>query len=249
MSTCACLFVGASPLAAQSPEWSVNYVREQASTSTAGVDATWTIDRFETKWMRTDSGGWVTAVERQERNRLSDVALVILGYRRAGDWTFSADGGVTPRADFLYRGKAGGEISYRAIGTIVASGGYHYLRFASAEIHQAEPALTWYYSRGDIQGRLYITRNATLERTSTAVLMRGAIDATPRLRLSGGGALGDRIFDVASLPAGSANSRIGFGYAQVGLSGHDFITAGVAAAHEDPGFSYISITLSYRRAF
>jgi YaiO family outer membrane protein len=243
------IWVSCVGLSAQSPEWSIDYGREQAATSTSGIEATWTTDRVETKWSRTGRGGWLFAIERQQRNGLSDVALVSLGYWRAGDWTFSMDGGATPRADFLYRGKAGGEISFRAVGTVVVSGGYHYLRFPSAEIHQVEPALTWYYPRGDVQGRLYITSNATRGRTSTAMLVRSAFDVTPRLRLSGGASIGDRIFDIASLPLVSARTRVGFADMQLGLSGHDFITSRVTAAREDPAFSYISLTLNYRRVF
>lgn len=181
---------------------------------------------------------------------MSDVTLVSRGYWHAGDWTFSADGGVTPRADFLYRAKGGGEISYRVIGTFVASGGYHYLQFPSADIHQFEPALTWYHARGEVQGRLYVTRNATRTRTSTTTLVRAAYDVTPRLRLGGGASVGDRIFfDIASLPSGSAKARVGFAETRVGLTEHDFITAVITAAREDPGFRYASLTLGYRRVF
>jgi YaiO family outer membrane protein len=236
-----------SPLAAQSHDWSVNYGREQAATSTNGIDATWTTDHFETMWSRTGQGAWVFAVEHQERSGLSDVALLSQGYRRAGDWTFSADVGVTPRAHFLYRAKGGGEISYRAIGTFVASGGYHYLQFQSADVHQFEPALTWYHSRGEVQGRLYITRNATHARASTATLVRAGYDVKPRLRLGGGAAAGGRIFDIASLPSRPARGWVGFAETRVGLTHHDFITALVSAAREDSGFRYLSLTLGYRR--
>ena len=238
-----------SPLAAQSHDWSADYIRERASTSTSGIGATWTTDRFEAMWSRTDQGGWLFAVEHQERYGLSDVAFLSRGYRRAGDWTFSADVGATPRADFLYRVKGGGEISYRAIGTFVASGGYHYLRFASADIHQFEPALTWYRARGEVEGRLYITRNATQARTSTATLVRTTYDVVPRLRLAGGASVGDRIFDIASLPSGSARGWLGFAETRVGLTRHDFITTVVTAAREDPGFKYFSLALGYRRVF
>jgi YaiO family outer membrane protein len=244
-----CLSGVFSPLAAQSHDWSVSYGREQAATSTSGISATWTADLFEMMWARAGQGGWAFAVEHQERSGRSDVALLSRGYWRRGDWTFGADGGVTPRTHFLYRAKAGGEISYRAIGTFVVSGGYHYLQFLSADIHQVEPALTWYHARGEVQGRLYVTRNATRAHTSTATLLRVAYDVMPRLRLGGGASVGDRIFDISSLPSGSAQARVGFAETRVGLTGHDFITVLVTAAREDPGFRYASITLGYKRAF
>jgi YaiO family outer membrane protein len=200
-------------------------------------------------WSRTGQGGWLFAVEQQERHGLSDVTFLSGGYWRAGDWTFGADGGATPGADFMYRVKRGGEISYRAIGTFVASGGYHYLRFPSAGIHQFEPALTWYHARGEVQGRLYVTRNATLARTSMTTQLRATYNVTPRLRLGGGAAIGDRIFDIATLPSDSGRARLGFAETRVGLTGHDFIAAVVTAAREDPGFRYSSLTLSYRRVF
>ena len=200
-------------------------------------------------WSRAGQGGWLFAVEQQERHGLSDVTLLSGGYWRAGDWTFAADGGVTPRASFMYRANGGGEISYRAIGTFVASGSYHYLQFPSAGIHQFEPALTWYHARGAVQGRLYVTRNGTLARTSTAMLVRSTYNVTPRLRLGGGAAIGDRIFDIATLPSDSGTARLAFAETRVGLTEHDFIAAVVTAAREDPGFRYSSLTLSYRRVF
>lgn len=243
------LFGSPSRLAAQSPEWSVDYRRGQAATTTNGIDAVWTTDRFEMNWCRTERGGWQFAVEHQERYGVSDVALLSRGYWRNGNWTLGLDGGVTPRAHFLYRAKGGGEISYRAFGTFVASGGYHYLQFPSADIHQFEPALTWYHARGDVELRLFVTRNATQSRTSTATLARAYYDLTPRLRLGGGVSLGDRIFDIASLATGSAKARMAFAETRVGFTRHDFIVAVLSAAHEDPGFDYMSVTLGYRRVF
>jgi YaiO family outer membrane protein len=236
-------------VAAQSRDWSVDYGREEAATSTNGINAPWTTDRFQTMWSRTGQGGWLFAVEQQERYGLSDVTLLSGGYWRAGDWTFGVDGGVTPRAHFMYRVKGGGEISRRAIGTLVASGGYHYLQYPSADIHQFEPALTWYHARGEVQGRLYVTRNATLALTSTATLVRSTYNVTPRLQLGGGAAIGDRIFDIAPLPTDSGKARLGFAETRVGLTRHDFIGVVVTAAREDPGFRYSSLTLSYRRVF
>lgn len=227
----------------------MDYSHERAATSTDGIDSVWTTDRFATMWSRAGRGHWLFTVEHQQRSGLSDVAVQGLGYWRAGDWTFSADGGATPRADFLYRAKGGGEISRRVAGTLVASGAYHFLQFPSADIHQFEPALTWYYPRGTIEGRVYVTRNATQARTSTTTLLRAACDVAPRLRLSGGASVGDRTFDVASLPSGSATARVVFGEAQVGVTRHDFITAAVTGAHENPGFSYAALRLAYRRLF
>jgi hypothetical protein len=124
LSICAlfCFAVNVVVVSAQSRTWSLDYTREQASTSNRDISGTWTFDRLVAMWSRTDAGGGYIEIEHQERNGIDDVALQALWYRRVGDWTFSADGTVTPHANFLCRRAAGGEVSYRAVGTLVVSG-------------------------------------------------------------------------------------------------------------------------------
>lgn len=235
-------------ISAQSGRWTVDFTREQAVASTNDVPVTWTVDRFAASWSRVDAGGLSLEVERQTRGDLGDLALRTYGYRRAGDWTFAGDMAIAPSADFLSRAGGGGEASYRAVGTLVASGGYHVRRYPVVTIHQFEPAVTWYRARGEMQARVFVTRDATLGRTSAATLFRAAYDVASRLRVGGGVSIGDRIFDIAPL-AQDADGHLTYGEARVRITNRDFVLASVTIAHEDPGFTYVATTFGYRRAF
>jgi len=94
-----------------------------------------------------------------------------------------------------------------------------------------------------------VTRNVTLERTSTTGLVRTLYDVGRRLRLGGGVSYGDRIFDVASLPTGTARAWVVYGHARVGLTRRDFLDVGLGAAHEAPAFDQTTFALGYRRVF
>jgi len=241
--------VTADPVAAQTRGWSVNYAREQAAVSTNGVDGTWTIDRFSAMWSREGHGGWLAAVEHQRRYGLDDVAWLTRGYLRTGDWTFGADAAVAPDANFLCRAAAGGEVSYRAVGTLVVSGGYRFQRFPSADIHQFEPVVTWYRAHGELQTRWFVTRDASHARTSMTLFLRGMYEIGPRLRFVAGGSVGDRIFNIDPSFRGRANGWLGFTESRLGFTGRDFVVAGITAAHEQPAFEYVSLTLGYKRLF
>jgi len=239
----------AAPVAAQTRSWSVDYGREQAAVSTNGVDGTWTVDRLSAMWSRVGRGGWLATIEHQRRYGRDDVALLTSGYRRAGDWTFGAAAAVAPDAVFLCRAAAGGEVSYRAIGALVVSGGYHFERFPSADIHQVEPAVTWYGHHGEVRTQLFVTRDASHARTSTTFLLRGMYDVGPRLRFAAGGSAGDRIFNIDPSFRGAANGWLGFAESRLGFTDRDFVVAGYTAAHEQPAFEYVAVTLGYRREF
>jgi len=229
--------------------WRVDYTSERADVSTNAVESTWITSRIQTTWSRPDEGGWLVAVERQSRYGLTDVTVSGRGYRRAGDWTFAAGAGATPAADFSFRASLEGEVSRRVVGTIVATGGYRFLSFAAADIHQVQPALTWYHARGEVEARVFVTRNVARDRTTSAVLVRTTYAANPRLEITAGASLGDRIFDVAAFESGTAESRVVFGRALVGITAHDFVDIGATAANEHPAFTYRSFTLGYRRVF
>jgi YaiO family outer membrane protein len=241
--------VSAAPVSAQARDWSANYGREHAAVSTNGVEGTWTIDWFSAMWSHAGEGGWLAAVEHQRRYGLDDVALLTRGYRQVGDWTFGADAAVAPDADFLCRTAAGGEVSYRAVGTIVVSGGYHFKRFPSADIQQFEPVVTWYREHGELQTRWFVTRDTSPARTSTTFLLRAIYDFGPRLRFAAGGSIGDRIFNIDPSFRGTANGWLGFTESRLGLTDRDFVVAGITAAHEQPAFEYVSLTLGYKRVF
>jgi YaiO family outer membrane protein len=156
---------------------------------------------------------------------------------------------LSPNAEFLYRYSADVELSRRVVGTFVTSAAYRYLAFRSVGLHQVQPALAWYHPKGDVQARLFLTRNADAHRTSPTVLLRTTFDAHPRFRVGGGVAVGDRIFDVTLLPSGRARSRVAFANIRVGFTAHDAIDVGGSIAHEAPDFDFRSLSLGYRRTF
>ena len=235
--------------AAQSSPWALDAGRDRVSVTNAGTDAIWTTDRVQVSWVRPERGGVFGAVERHERSAVVNVTAGVRGYRRLGDWTVVAGAGATPDAVFLYRYSVEGEVARRVVGTIVAGVGYRHLAFQTQTIRQWQPSLTWYHARGDVGARYFVTRNATTGRTSPTVQLRTTVDLTPRLRVGGGLAIGDRIFDVSLLPAGDARSRVGFGSVRVGLTTHDFVELGASYAREEPSFLYRSVSVGYRRTF
>jgi YaiO family outer membrane protein len=241
-----------SPLAPASPAaspWGVDYSSERADVTSSGVPATWAVDRAQLSWVRADEGGWFASVERDERYGLTDVSFAARGYRRSGDWTVLVGASAAPGAEFLPRVSFESELSRRIAGSVVASAAYHFLQFPATPIHQAQPALTWYHARGQVEGRFFLTYNPLRDGTSTALLIHATQLLAPRLRLDAGAAYGDRIFDVASLPFGTAPSATAFARVGIGFTKHDFIVIGVTGAHEQPAFDYRSLTLGYQRRF
>ena len=229
--------------------WTLDAGRERVEVENSGVVNVWTTDRAQVGWTRPELGGWFGSVERQERGGRVDVAASTRGYRRAGDWTVGFGGAVSPNAEFLYRYSADAELSRRVVGTLVASTGYRYLAFRTVGLHQVQPSLAWYHPRGDVQARLFLTRNGDAGRTSPTILVRTTFDVHPRFRVGGGAAVGDRIFDVTLLPSGRARSRVAFANVRIGFTAHDAIELGGSAAHEEPGFDFRSLSVGYRRTF
>jgi len=229
--------------------WAFDFGTEQSWTENNGTDSLWTIQRFQVSRVREGVGGLFGGVERQERYDLVDVALFGTGYRRLGDWTVAGGLSATPGAEYLPGFSAESEVSRRMAGTLVASLGYRFLDYPTAIVNQLMPAATWYHARGEVAAKVYVTRNATLERTSTTGLVRTLYDVGPRLRLGGGVSYGDRIFDVASLPTGTARAWVVYGNVRVGLTRRDFIDVGLGTAHEEPAFDQVTFALAYRRTF
>jgi YaiO family outer membrane protein len=230
--------------------WAVDLSADRSDVQYApDVDEVWDAQRIQLGFVREGLGGWFLAAERQERAGVTDSTITLSGYRRMDAWTISGGAGIGPSSSFLYRESAEGEISRRVVGTLVASGGYRYLHFSDVTIDQVMPAATYYHARGEAQARVFLTRNRRFDRTTTTVLLRAVQDVHPRVRLSGGAAYGDRIFDVASLADARARAWVGFGGVRLQLSAHDFLEIGGGAAQEAPSFEQRSLHLGYRRTF
>lgn len=229
--------------------WSVEAAHDRATATNQGVQSVWTTDRAQVGWQKPDFGGWFASAERQARGSRVDAAVAFRGYRRLGDWTVALGGGGTPDADFLSRVNVEGTVSRRVAGTLVASAGYRYLDFRTLDIHQAQPALTWYHAKGELEARLFVSRNTATGRTSPTFQMRTGYEFGPRIGVGGGFAYGDRIFDIASLPTGASRARAVFGTLRLGLTPRDSLVLGGLAAEEDPSFDYGSFSIGYRRTF
>jgi YaiO family outer membrane protein len=242
---------GGVPAHAQEPEgWTLHVSGERAGVTLFDQPGTWWTGRVQLGVRREGKGGAFGAVEAYRRFGLDDVTVVAAGWRHAGPWSFYAEGGVTPDANFYYRHSAEVE-AYRTIRSSrwVPHLGYRYWRFPQDSVHLLSPRITRYGARSEIHARLILVRNATRDTDSAAVFARGWYDATPRLRLGGGFAKGERIFDVTSLPRDPAPGWVVFGEARVGVTARDAVGVVLRAAEEKEDFDLFGVTLSYRRAF
>jgi YaiO family outer membrane protein len=239
-----------APCAARAQSgWAADLTGERSAVTDRGADSVWSTVRFQLGYVNEQRGGWFGGVERQERYDLVDVSVYALGYRRLGDWTIAGGVGGTPDADFLYRVSANGELSRRVVGSLVVSVGYRFMDFPGIVVHQIQPAATWYHGQGEIGGRLFITRNATLDRTSVAGLVTALVQVHPRVRLFGAAAYGDRIFDVTSFATGAANSWVARGTVRIRVTAGNSLEFGAGIAHEDPSFDQTTLIAGYRRSF
>jgi hypothetical protein len=81
------------------------------------------------------------------------------------------------------------------------------------------------------------------------LLVQATYNVNPRVRLGGGGAFGERIFDIASLSTPNAQAWVGFGYAHITANPAWSFDVSLGRAHEDPYFSQGTLTLGVRRTF
>lgn len=213
------------------------------------ADLLWHVGRISGGWFDEGRSSWSVGGERHQRGRLVDWAANVNGFRRVGDWTFGVAAATTASPDFLYRYSLEGEIARRVVGTVVLHGSYRHLGFRDFDVGLVQPAVSIYFSRGEIQGRLFVVRNRTLDRDSSAVLLRGSAAVHSQVTIGGGAALGSRIFDVASLSRPEPEGWVAFGYARFAVSPGWNIDVGVGRAHEDPFFSQRTISLTLRRTF
>lgn len=229
--------------------WSVDLGAERSLVTIGGTETTWDTARVQAGLARPDVGGWYAAVERQRRGPLSDFVTSVTGYRRMGDWTFGGGASGSLHPSFVYQGSGEAQVSRRIAGTTVASIGFRYLDYSAASVRQIQPALTWYHRRGEVAGRLYLTRKGTRAGESVTGVFSTLFDVTPRVRLAMSAAYGDRIFDVAAVPTRNATASMLNARLRIGVTRHDFLEAGAGMAHENPVFDQRTFSLGFRRTF
>ena len=246
---CAAALTLGAPVATAQNGYYVEAAGDYSPVEIATTKQTWKSARLSAGFLAEGLTGWTVSAERQQRDRLVDWGGSVRGFRRSGDWTVSGGVGLGADPSFSYRHSYEGELARTVAGTLVAHGGYRYLGFESATVHLIQPAATLYLPRGDIGARYFIVRNATRGTTTGTLLVQGTATVHRRLRLGGGGAFGERIFDIASLSTPDAASWVGFAYAHFTVSPRWGIDVGVGRAHEDPLFSQGTLTLGVRRSF
>jgi YaiO family outer membrane protein len=251
--TAAVLVLAAAPVAqAQDPEgWTLHLMGDRAGITLFDGDDTWWTGRAQIGVRREGKGGAFGAVEGYRRFGATDTTFLAAGWRHVRKWSFYAEAGVTPAADFYYRRSFEVE-AYRRIGDSVwvPHVGYRYWLWPGDQVlHLVSPRVTRYGARSELHGRLIFVHNATRGTDSAAVFVRGHRDVRPRLRLGGGVAKGERIFDVTSLPGEPAPGWVAFAEAHLGVGPRDRLGLTLRVAEEGSEFSQTAITLHYRRAF
>jgi len=213
-----------------------------------GADTTWHVTRVMAGVQQDGVYGVNGSVERQQRGALHDISLQGGLFRRGHGWTIAGSAAAAHHPDFLYQHSLEADLSRELGAGLVVHGGYRYMAFGGATIHIVQPGVSWYFARGDIEARGFDVRNQTTDRRSSALLLRASVDVSSRVRVSGGGASGGRIFDVAALAANEPG-WVAFGNVRVALTNRWFATIGAGGAHEDPFFSQRTLTLGLRRTF
>ena len=239
---------GVTPLFAQTGAF-LEGAGELSPVSIGKANMTWQVAHAAAGVQQDGRFGWNAAVDRQQRARLVDWSFGAGGFRRASAWTFRGAGAFASQPDFLFRRSVEGELSRSIVGSLVVSGAYRHMEFRTATVHIAQPAVSWYFARGDMELRSFIVRNTTSGTHAKTLLLRGGVDASSRVRLAGGMAIGTRIFDVAAIPNAKADAWVAFGSARFTMSPQWAVEVGIGGAREDPLFSQRTASVRVRRMF
>jgi len=214
-----------------------------------GTEITWHAARLALGVQRDGQFGWMATSDRHQRGQLFDVSFGASGFRRMGDWTIFGAGGFVSNPHFLYRRSLEGELSRRLVGTVVGHAGYRYLEFPGSDVSIIQPGASWYLPRGELITRVFLVRNLTSHENNATVLVRGAVDTTSRLRVTGGVSRGSRIFDVSAVSGSNADAWVAFGSVQFAVTPQWGVEVGVGGAHEDPFFDQRTVSLRIRSTF
>lgn len=243
------LAIGLPARAAEPDGWALDLNGDRAGITLFDSADTWWSGRAQLGFRREGKGGAFAAVEAYRRFDATDTTLLAAAWRHVRKWSFYAEAGVTPGADFYYRHSTEVEAYRQVRGPWVAHAAYRYWRFPGQTVHLVSPRVTRYGARTGIHARLSLVRNATSGTSSASVFARGHWDLRPRLRLGAGFAVGERIFDVTSLPRDPASGWVAFAEARVGVGPRDSIGLTLRAAEEGSDFDQTAIGVSYRRTF
>lgn len=234
---------------AQEESWSIEVGSERALVSMGEARFLWGVDHLRFAHRRPGRGEAFLQFELQRRDRLTDGVLVFGAHRRLGPWTLAGEAGITSAPDFYYRHREELEVARQVSTNLVAHLGYRHLRFHSESVHLLSPAVTLYFSRGEIHGRAFLGRSPKRESHSNALQFTVRSRPTPSVELFGGVALGRGIFDVTSLAGAAPGGWVAFFNPSLRLSTRNLLGVVVSAAHEDPAFERRSLGVYYRRAF
>ena len=251
ISTCAVaaalVSLGASRAHAQEGPY-VEAMAELSPVKIGGYETTWRVGRVG-GGIQTSHGGWNAAVERHERGRLIDWTGQAGAFQRLGDWTWDAAAAYSQEPQFLYRESYEAGVSRRIVGGLVLRGGYRYLEFPSTIVRIAEPGTTFYFARGEVGAQGFIVSNDTSANPSTIVLVRSAIDLSRHVAISGGAAIGARIFDVDTSGHSSQDAWQAFASMRVHSAAHWTMELIAGGAHEDPLFNQQTVATRLRWTF
>lgn len=215
------------------------------------------IGAYQTTWrvgrigggVQKERFGWNAGVERHQRGGLVNWTSQAGGFQRLGDWTWDGSAAVSNDATFLYRRSLEGGLSRRVAGGLVVRGAYRHLEFPSTTVHIIEPGATLYFSRGEIGAQGFVVRNQVLTHRSSVVLVRSAVDLSQHVGVSGGVAVGARIFDVNTFGRGSHDAWQAFGSMKVSAAAHWTLELLAGGAHEDPLFTQQTVATRLRWTF
>jgi YaiO family outer membrane protein len=239
------------PAGAAEPDgWTLHLSGDRAGIALFGGHDTWWTGRAQLGFQRQGKGGVFGAVEAYRRFDATDTTFLAAGWRHVRRWSFYAEAGVTPSADFYYRRSAEVE-AYRTVGKSpwVPHLAYRYWLFPGQSVHMLSPRVTRYGGRSELHARLILVRNTTRGMSSAAGFARGHFDLRPRLRLGAGLAVGERIFDVTSLPGEPAPGWVAFVEARVGVTPRDHLGLILRRAAEGSDFDQTAVGVTYRRSF
>ena len=242
------MLAGAGRASAQDGPF-VEAMAELSPVQIGGYQSTWRVGHLGGGVQRDGRYGWNAGVERHQRGGLVDWAGQAGAFQRLGDWTWSGSAGYADAPQFLYRRSLEGQLSRRVIGGLVLGGGYRHLEFPTTTVRIVEPSASWYFARGEIGAQGFLVRNEGSARRSSVALLRSAVDLTRHVSVTGGAAVGARIFDVNTFGRGSHDAWQAFGSMRVRAGARLSLELLAGGAHEDPLFTQQTIATRVRWSF